>query len=1185
MQPLQATFLNRIKAGKTPVIIVSPDVEDGDALSFLVAGALTQPEGGTVDTILQRNYFLNAAVLKLYDGLATGNLPTADGAETDASEKIKGGQEDDSAQQRENKGKTEESFRGGLKFAIELGIANKELLGVQIGYKVFIDYKVYDIFPDAFYLFVYGTELNGVKDPGFYFQRIIEVVDSKADSSLVLHLKNVLYAPDRVVNLLPIEKTRKGEGYINHTQFASYQAVDYFWLKSLDAWMEFDKRNSLIRSSCWLSGADILVILPVSVHSDMRRLAMRVREYENAFVSTPKLYVICQAESIRYDVERSLIKVVDSVDIKIITCTTSMAAALNDIVNSAVCEFVVVDDHSLSFSISQSVTRLRDSLNVYASFGSLALHKQSAPSVSQVNLVDVLAMHTVLNNIIFRRSTWKAAFGFDETLDNHISLWDFLIRVLHATGGYAIGNDSVIAGHVTNFNDVEASMIPFEGYARIVTKHKALFEANVMGVIKLYADHQLLPQREIVRMLEKVEAMGSVLSHSKYELKSINALNVQLQQQITLMEGRWYFRLARRVGKLKKIFFKESGSNKSGILKFLRFFVFALTKPGFRIARKVIKGGFKKIYLIIEDRPVKIVYLDSEGSNASAGVNSYDDWILKKLEPETLKKEYQEIMSAAKTLPKISIVMPVYDPPLNFLKEAIESVTRQSYPNWELCIADDKSPNPNIEKILRAYSIKDSRIKVVIREENGHISASSNSALALATGDYILFMDHDDLLTPNCCAEVVKFINENPDKDDIIYSDEDKIDSVGNHSAAHFKPDWSPDNLLSRNYFGHVVVMRKTVVDAVGGFRLGFEGSQDYDIILRATEVTQKIGHIPKVLYHWRIHEKSAAQGEDVKPYAYVAAKRALEEALHRRHTPGEVSYLAGLRGYNIHYRIVRPGKVSVIIPTKDQVKLTKNTIDSIIERTTYEDYEIILLNNNSTTDEFFQFVKEYTDKYPDLFRCIEANFPFNFSKLMNIGVRESNGEYVLLLNNDIEVISEQWMTTMVSYAQRNSIGAVGARLLYPDDTIQHAGVLIGLGGVAGHAFTHSHRDDPGYFNYIQSVNNYSAVTAACIMVRRSVYDEVGGMEESFEVEYNDVDFCLKIADAGYYNVYVPDVTLYHYESATRGHPHQNKESYARHVKEVNLFLEKWDKYIKHDPYFNPNLNRGVHDFRLDFSK
>jgi GT2 family glycosyltransferase len=401
----------------------------------------------------------------------------------------------------------------------------------------------------------------------------------------------------------------------------------------------------------------------------------------------------------------------------------------------------------------------------------------------------------------------------------------------------------------------------------------------------------------------------------------------------------------------------------------------------------------------------------------------------------------------------------------------------------------------------------------------------------------------------------------------------------------HFKPDWSPDNLLSRNYFGHVVVMRKELVDSVGGFRLGFEGSQDYDIILRTTELTSKIGHIPKVLYHWRIHEKSAAQGEDVKPYAYIAAKKALEEALERRNTPGEIQYLSGLRGYRVIYDVVKHGKVSVIIPTKDQVKLLKNTIDSIIQKTSYTDYEIILLNNNSNTQEFFDFRDEYTKKYPTLFRCIEANFPFNFSKLMNIGVAESTGEYMLLLNNDVEVIAPDWMTTMVSFAQHKDIGIVGAKLLYPDDTIQHAGVLIGLGGVAGHAFTHAYKDDPGYFNYIQSVNNYAAVTAACMMCRKDVFLEVNGMEESFEVEYNDVDFCLKVLDKGYYNVYVPEVVLYHFESATRGHPHQNSASYARHVREIALFKEKWQKYIDHDPYYNPNLNRGVHDFSMDMSK
>jgi glycosyltransferase involved in cell wall biosynthesis len=370
-------------------------------------------------------------------------------------------------------------------------------------------------------------------------------------------------------------------------------------------------------------------------------------------------------------------------------------------------------------------------------------------------------------------------------------------------------------------------------------------------------------------------------------------------------------------------------------------------------------------------------------------------------------------------------------------------------------MADDCSPNPQIAKLLEGYALKDPRIKVTIRKENGHISAASNSALELATGEYILFMDHDDLLTANCCFEVVKHINKKPDLSDIIYSDEDKIDGNGHYSVPHFKPDWAPHNLLSRNYLGHIVVVKKDLVDQVKGFRLGFEGSQDYDILLRLTELTDKIGHIPKVLYHWRIHELSAAQSEEVKPYAYIAAKKALEEALIRRNTPGEVQYLSGLRGYRILYNVIKPGKVSIIIPTKDQTNLLRNAIDSIITKTNYSDYEIIVLNNNSNTKEFFDLMDHYSKTHPTVFRCIEANFPFNFSRLMNVGVSHANGDYILFLNNDVEVIQEDWMTRMVSFAQHKNTGIVGCKLLYPDDTIQHAGVIVGLGGVAGHSFVH----------------------------------------------------------------------------------------------------------------------------------
>jgi GT2 family glycosyltransferase len=336
------------------------------------------------------------------------------------------------------------------------------------------------------------------------------------------------------------------------------------------------------------------------------------------------------------------------------------------------------------------------------------------------------------------------------------------------------------------------------------------------------------------------------------------------------------------------------------------------------------------------------------------------------------------------------------------------------------------------------------------------------------------------------------------------------------------------------------------------------------------------------VLYHWRIHALSAAQGEEVKPYAYMAAKKALEQALLRRGMPVEVKYLTGLRGYRIVYPVQEEPMVSIIIPSKDQTELLKNTVDSILNKTKYSRYEIIVLNNNSTSKGFQQFVTEYSTKYSNQFRCVEAHFPFNFSKLMNMGRKLAQGKMLLLLNNDVEVIHDDWLEIMVSYTQQKRIGAVGVKLLYPDDTIQHAGVIVGLGGIAGHTFVGMHQDEPGYFNYIQSTNNYSAVTAACLMVRADVYDAVGGMDEIFEVEYNDVDFCLRIQEAGYNNVYLPHVSLYHFESATRGHPHQSKSGYERHLKEMALFKERWQKIIDHDPYYNPNLNLGVHDFSMN---
>jgi GT2 family glycosyltransferase len=423
-------------------------------------------------------------------------------------------------------------------------------------------------------------------------------------------------------------------------------------------------------------------------------------------------------------------------------------------------------------------------------------------------------------------------------------------------------------------------------------------------------------------------------------------------------------------------------------------------------------------------------------------------------------------------------------------------------------------------------------------------------------------------------SEVVKHINANLD-DDLIYSDEDKLSEKGTFIEPFFKPDWSPDRLMATNYLSHVIVIKKQLMDEVGGFRLGYEGSQDYDLLLRVSEKAQRIGHIPQVLYHWRIHDLSAAGSTDVKPYAYIAAKRALEDALVRRNQPGEVQYTTERGRYRIKYQVREAKKVSIIIPTKDAANMMKNTLDSILYHTDYPNYEIIVLNNNSTTKEFFDLMKGYEEKHKDIFRCVDASFPFNFSKLMNTGAALSTGEYILMLNNDVEILKKDWIDWMVAYAQNETTGAVGVKLLYPDDTIQHAGTIIGLGDdkIAAHAFVGAHKDNPGYNNCLQSATNYAAVTAACLMCRKSVYEQVGGMDENLAVEYNDVDFCLRLIDHGYYNIYLPEVTLYHYESATRGHPHQTRESYERHIREIGIFKKNWNKYIKRDPYYNENLS------------
>ena len=531
--------------------------------------------------------------------------------------------------------------------------------------------------------------------------------------------------------------------------------------------------------------------------------------------------------------------------------------------------------------------------------------------------------------------------------------------------------------------------------------------------------------------------------------------------------------------------------------------------------------------------------------------------------------------------PLISVVMPVYNPDTGYLRQAIDSVIRQVYSNWELCIADDCSTEPQVREILEEYAAKEDKIKIVFRQENGHICRSSNSAIAIAGGEYIALLDHDDLLAPHALARVAELLNQHPEAD-FIYSDEDKVDHNNVHRDHFFKPDWCPDSFLSRMYTCHLGVYRRSLVNEVGNFRAGFEGSQDYDLVLRFTEKTDKIYHIPDVLYHWRIHVESTASGSEAKLYAIDAAKKALSEALLRRNEPGKIiSHPKYLGIYAIRYLIKEPKLVSIIIPTKDLADVLNVCLESIFTKTTYSNYEVIVIDNGSSETKTHKCFDYWQKKQPNRFKCYTYDVPFNYSQINNYGVSKAQGDYILLLNNDTKVVSPDWLEAMVEQAQRPSIGAVGTMLLYPDDTIQHAGVVLGLGGVAGHSHKHFHGSHPGYISQLVAVNNYSAVTAACLMCRREVFEEVGGLEEDLAIAFNDVDFCLKIISRGYRNIHLPHVVLYHYESKSRGYE-DTPSKQARFSQEVNYMRQKWHQICDSDPCYNPNLTRCREDYSLN---
>lgn len=537
---------------------------------------------------------------------------------------------------------------------------------------------------------------------------------------------------------------------------------------------------------------------------------------------------------------------------------------------------------------------------------------------------------------------------------------------------------------------------------------------------------------------------------------------------------------------------------------------------------------------------------------------------------------------------KISILVPLYNTPLSFLDEMIASVQNQTYQNWELCLADGSdSAHDNVGARCQEYIARDKRIVYKKLEKNEGIAGNTNECYSMATGEYIGLFDHDDVLHPSALYEYARVINEQGA--DYIYCDETtfKGDSINNMITLHFKPDYAPDNLRANNYICHFSVFARELLEGTELFRSGFDGSQDHDMILRLTTNAKKVVHVPKLLYYWRSHKASVASDISAKPYAIAAAKGAVADHLTRCgfHNFEIKSTRAFDTIFEIKYEIKSEDKISILIPNKDHVSDLRRCIDSIKERSIYENYEIIVIENNSTEKETFDYYQTLSQQ--ENITVVTYTGAFNYSGINNFGAGFAKGEYLLLLNNDTQVISMNWLEAMLMYAQRPDVGAVGAKLYYGDRTIQHAGIVVGLGAhrTAGHTHYKINYDNLGYMGKLCYAQNVSAVTGACLMVKKSIYEALGGLDESFRVALNDVDFCLRVREKGYLNVFTPFAELYHYESASRGVDVVDEEKARRYEEECALFRARWKELLaKGDPYYNPNFSLDHSDYALKVS-
>lgn len=658
--------------------------------------------------------------------------------------------------------------------------------------------------------------------------------------------------------------------------------------------------------------------------------------------------------------------------------------------------------------------------------------------------------------------------------------------------------------------------------------------------------------RQINRLLEEVSWKNAQLKEMAEQLSQTSQMANQCQREL------------RELKELNQNYLKEyQAVTSSKSWKFINL-VWAyrarLLPPDslqFKVARRMVRAVKRTV-----KSPVGL-HSPAAALRLPPPIDPYDAWLEVNQWNGRRRDLLEKRLSRIANPPLLSVVMPVYDPPIKFLNKAIESVVNQVYQNWELCVVDDASTNPAVRELLSSWAGKDERVKIHFSEVNGNISRTTNTAVDMAKGEYVALLDNDDEITPDALAEVAIYLSAQP-QTDILYSDDDKIDVNGKRFAPQFKPDWSPELLLSYMYMSHLLVMRRKLYLEAGGLRVGYEGSQDYDLALRASRLADHVGHIPKVLYHWRVLAGSTASSGAAKPNSFEAGRKAVQEHVDALGAKAIVSQpewalKAGCGIFAHQFPDVGP-RVAIIIPTKNQAHLLQACL-STLGKTTYQNYEVIIVDNESDDPETLNLL------HHTIHKVIQVKNPdgaFNYAYINNYATRHTDAEYILFLNNDTEIINSSWLSQMMGYARLGGVGAVGARLLFPDGTIQHAGIVHGLyGGMAGPAFKLAHKDDPGYLSYSKVVRDYSAVTAACLLVRKELFAEVGGFDEdNFRVAYNDVDLCYRIHDLGYRIVFCPDAEITHYEGKSRG--------FSDRPAELAAFRKKHGR--RGDPYYNPNL-------------